>query len=310
MVDLQYWIKAFLLSLLFSSQATDAAECPIPYITETSSVNGWQSLSTQKIIGVLDQAVYLKHGQYQGQPYVAGGHSRPELRLWPELFAGGDLDGLVGDEIVGLLSETNGGSGEQVYLVAAKAADADTAWSAALLGDRVKIRSLSIRERQIVLDVVEAGDNQPLCCGTELNRQLWQLETDRLSLIEKQPQGRLSIRTLAGVRWYLLDRPGDRLQAVHPSCTYLSVEGDQIGFEIAGQRYYGKINEHSPGRISISGIASAEAHSGDLAVSPNSKLLKQLASVNQYTFRAGRLLLVGFDKSQTIRFEFAVFPAE
>lgn len=310
MVDLQYWIKAFLLSLLFSSQSTYADDCPIPYITETGSVRGWQSLSSQKITGIFDQAVYLKQGQYQGQPYVADGHLRPELRLWPELFAGGDLDGQAGDEIVGLLSETNGGSGEQVYLVAAKSADADTVWPAALLGDRVKLRSLSIREQQIVLDVVEAGADQPLCCGTELNRQLWQLANNRLSLIEKQPQGQLSTRTLVSVRWYLLDRPGDRLQAVHPSCTYLSIEGDQIVFEIAGQQYYGKINEHSPGYISISGITSAEANSGDLTVPPNSKLLKQLASVNQYTFRAGRLLLVGFDNQRTTRFEFAIFPAE
>lgn len=30
MVDLQYWIKAFLLSLLFFSQSTYADDCPIP----------------------------------------------------------------------------------------------------------------------------------------------------------------------------------------------------------------------------------------------------------------------------------------
>lgn len=311
MLDLQYGIKAFLLSLLFSSQAIYADECPIPYITETNSVRGWQSLSSQKITGIFDQEVYLKHGQYRGQPYVAAGRSRPELRLWPELFASGDLDGQTGDEVVGLLSETSGGSGEQVYIVVAKP-NSDMVWPAALLGDRVKLRSLSIREQQIVLDVVEAGDKQPLCCGTELNRQLWQLENNRLSLIEKQPQGQLSIQTLVGARWYLLDRPGDRLQAVHPSCTYLRVEGDQIIFEIAGQQYYGKITEHSPGHISISGLglASGQTGSRELMLSPNDKLLKQLASVNQYTFRAGRLLLVGLENQRVIRFEFAVFPAE
>jgi len=278
-------------------------------LSETDSAAGWQSLSSIKVSGVFDQAVYLTHGQYQGQAWPDS-HSRPELRLWPELFAAGDIDGQAGDETVSLLSETSGGSGERVYLLAAQTTgDSNQVWPAALLGDRVKLRALWIRDKQIVLDLVEAGPDQPLCCGTELNRQIWQLDNDRLSLMEKQHQGQLSIQAWADERWYLLDRPGDRLQAVHPSCTYLSVDGNQIVFEVSGRRYLGKLTEHSPGRINISDITSDEAGNNGMAL-PQNSLLKQLALVNQYSFRAGRLLLVGFENQRVLSFEFAIMPAE
>lgn len=309
-VDCQYWISILLISLILSSQAGHADECPIPKLSETDSTAGWQSLSSINVSGVFDQAVYLKHGQYQGQAWPDS-HSRPELRLWPELFATGDLDGQAGDEIVGLLSETSGGSGERVYLLAAQTTGGlNQAWPAALLGDRVKVRALWIRDRQIVLDVVEAGPDQPLCCGTELTRQIWRLDNDSLSLMEKQHQGQLSIQAWADARWYLLDRPGDRLQAVHPSCTYLSLEGNQIVFEVSGRRYLGKLTEHSPGRINISDITSDEAGSNNGIALPQNSLLKQLAPVNQYSFHAGRLLLVGFENQRVLSFEFAIMPAE
>jgi len=309
-VDFQHWIRILLISLILFSQTGHTDECPIPDLSETDAVAGWKFLSSIKVSGVFDQAVYLNHGQYQGQAWPDS-HSRPELRLWPELFATGDLDGQAGDEFVGLLSETSGGSGERVYLVAAQmAGNSKQSWPAALLGDRVKLRALWIRDRQIMLDVVEASPDQPLCCGTELNRQIWRLDNDKLSLMEKRHQGQLSIQSWAGARWYLLDQPGDRLQAVHPSCTYLSVEGNQIVFEVSGRRYLGKLTEHTPGRINISDIVSDEAGSNNAMALPQASLLKQLASVSQYSFRAGRLLLVGFENQQVLSFEFAIMPVE
>jgi hypothetical protein len=309
-VDLRHWIRILLISLILSSQTGHTDECPIPDLSETDAAAGWQFLSSIKVSGVFDQAVYLNHGQYQGQAWPDS-HSRPELKLWPELFAIGDLDGQAGDEVVGLLSETSGGSGERVYLVVTQmAGNSNQTWPAALLGDRVKLRALSIHDRQIVLDVVEAGPGQPLCCGTELNRQIWRLDNDKLSLMEKQLQGHLSIRAWAGARWYLLDRPGDRLQAVHPSCTYLSVEGNQIVIEVSGRRYLGKLTEYSPGRINISDITSDDAGNNNGMALPQNSLLKQLALVNQYSFRAGRLLLVGFENQRVLSFEFAIMPAE
>jgi hypothetical protein len=80
--------------------------------------------------------------------------------------------------------------------------------------------------------------------------------------------------------------------------------------EVSGRRYLGKLTEYSPGRINISDITSDDAGNNNGMALPQNSLLKQLALVNQYSFRAGRLLLVGFENQRVLSFEFAIMPAE
>jgi hypothetical protein len=62
--------------------------------------------------------------------------------------------------------------------------------------------------------------------------------------------------------------------------------------------------------INISDITSDDAGNNNGMALPQNSLLKQLALVNQYSFRAGRLLLVGFENQRVLSFEFAIMPAE
>lgn len=291
-----------LLMLLLSRPLS--ADCPLPVLTDDGDGGAWRYLSHLEIAGVFERPVKLKGGQYQGAPFVEGGHSRPELRLWPELSAVGDLNGQPGDEIVGLLSETSGGSGERVYLLVAqpKGENEVEAWPAALLGDRVKIRSLRVGDETILVETVESGDGEPMCCGTRLRRQIWRLSGDRLTLETSEELGQLSLAVLQGPTWYLLDRPGDRLQAVHPSCTYLTIDGERIILETEGVHFTGRIAESAPGAIVISGLTPID----ELAItSPENKLLARLSALTNYTFRAGRLYMSGSFEQQPVAFEFA-----
>ena len=159
---------------------------------DSQSAMMWRRLANTSVVGVYDHPVRLSDGQCIGAPFAAGGHSRPLLRLWPKPFAVGDLDGLPGEEVTGLLSETAGGSGEHVYLLAGQVrGDTLSTWPAQLVGDRIKVRALQIKDRQIILDIIEAGEQEPLCCGTVLTRLVWKLGTDGLRLTNKISQGHL-----------------------------------------------------------------------------------------------------------------------
>ena len=287
------------------STSVFAAECSLPLLTQDQNEQVWPYLANITVNGIFDEPVTLRAGQYQGMPFVSDGQSRPELRLWPELLISADLDANPGDEKIGLLSETSGGSGERLYLIAALWRQGQfRALPAVLLGDRVKARSMEVRDRQIILQIIEAGPNQPFCCGTQLSQMTLQLEGGRLIQKAHIVQGELSIDTLQGKHWYLLDRPGDRLNAVHPSCTQMHLQGRHVSWEINGQTYSSIVNEASPGRITISDVTPEPLANG----LPEARLAAELMAVTEYTFRAGRLFLQGQGPKRSLGFEFAPIP--
>lgn len=298
--------RAFVLMAMawLSGAFASAEECFLPLI-EPEQEAIWPYLADSTVSGIFDRPVTLKHGQYEGLPFVPDGHARPALRLWPELMRSADLDGRGGEEKIGLLSETSGGSGERVYLLAARSIDGGYhAWPAVLIGDRVKVRSLRIRNAEIVLEIVEAGPDEAFCCGTQLSRLVYRLSDRGLVLKDREIQGRLSIGILQDTHWVLLDRPGERLNALHPACVEMWVQDDQITWDVGGQRYTGILDEKEPGNIAISNVAPA-IPDPDADRSQQERLIARLSKVVHYTFRAGRLLLTGPDNRRALAFEFA-----
>ena len=292
------------ICLLLTTHA-HAEVCANPFDGDPQAAMMWRRLADMPVVGVYDHPVRLSGGEFLGEPFVAGGSSRPVLRLWPELFSIGDLDGQAGEEIVGLLSETSGGSGERVYLIVAKLAETTAATVPAwLAGDRVKVRGLQIKDRRIILDIVEAGELEPLCCGTTLSRLALTLEPNGLRLAEKISQGFLSLRVVEGQTWQLVDE-GTTRPPVYARCTTLTVSGEEITGHIGDKRYSGKIIETAPGQIAISRLASSVETGPDAPTAQEESYLSLLASVTQYTFLAGRLTLVGMRADHPVMLKFA-----
>jgi len=296
--------QALLISACCWCMAVDAAECSIIAVNKDQTEQVWPYLSNISVSGVFEEAVTLRAGQYEGAPFVPDSHVRPQLRLWPELLLSADLDGKAGDEKIGLLSETSGGSGERVYLgVANKEGDSFRALPAELIGDRVEVRSMMVQDRNIVMQIIEAGPNQPMCCGTQSTQLIWRLEDGHLILRERLIQGELSLELISGINWVLLDRPGDRLNAVHPSCISLRIQGNRIDLEVDGHSLNGTITETSPGQIVISDVMP-ELQSNE---TPYARLIADLITAERYIFRAGRLLLSGNGTDRSVNFEFAAY---
>ena len=81
----------------------------------------------------------------------------------------------------------------------------------AAVGDRVQIRNGRTSGNLVVLDVVQAGASDPLCCPGELVTRAWRRDGSALREEPAIATGRLSLSILAGDTWTLrnwdLDTP-------------------------------------------------------------------------------------------------------
>ena len=143
--------------------------------------------------GIDDSSVTLVNGGWEGQPWVEGGAARPRAGLADGFDVRGDMDGDGSDERVVLLWTSSGGSGTFDYLaVVARAPDGKAVNTAtAPLGDRVKVHAARIEEGSLVLDVVQAGPNDAMCCPGQKVRRTFALEGSGLMEISSEDLGRI-----------------------------------------------------------------------------------------------------------------------
>lgn len=233
----------------------------------------------------------LRDGRYEGEPYVEGGAGHPAVRLIASMTASGELDGAPGEEVVALLAETSHGSGERIYLAVFQLRDARLVNVATTdVGDRVKLRRLSVEGGAIVLDVVQTGPGEAMCCGTQLARKTYRLESGRLQRVASQVVGRLSLAAISRLEWVLDEMNGKPLSQGAQPPTF-AVNGDVASGFGGCNRFSGPIKENAPGKVSIGDLAATMMACDDAQMSLEDEYLRSLRQVSAYTFLAGRLAL-------------------
>ncbi len=121
----------------------------------------------------------LSGGEYQEQ-IVPGAASKLIIRLL-ELHAIGDLNGDGAQDAAAILVSSSGGSGTFFDLAAVINEKGVPKHVASVrLGDRVKIKSVTIKSGEIVLEMVKHGPKDPLCCPTQEVSQSYKLQGDKL----------------------------------------------------------------------------------------------------------------------------------
>jgi hypothetical protein len=153
-----------------AAQATPSAvpEVESPEAAPTVAAEGWevvlgnleyQSEFTQSGVAPLHDGVY-------SEPAAPGSASETVVHL-TDSIATGDLDGDGTPDAAVVLATDTGGSGVFMDLAAVVVVDGMPFNVAiALLGDRAQINSLSIRDGEIVVDMITQGPNDPMCCPT------------------------------------------------------------------------------------------------------------------------------------------------
>ncbi len=138
---------------------------------------------------VSQKKVKLVNGRYE-----AGSGTDYLLAVMADPIALKDINGDGLSDAAVVVGENLGGSGVfESLLVIFNQNGVPTQWADAPLGDRVKINSITIQDdRQIVLDMLASGPNDPACCPSLAEKQGYRLTKGGLFLswlTSKTPTG-------------------------------------------------------------------------------------------------------------------------
>ena len=249
-------------------------------------------LKAATVSGIFDQAVTLADGVYHGAPAEPGAASHPTATLWEPSVHFGDVDGAAGSEAVALLSSSSGGSGEFVHVAVFGVRDGALAnLGTAPVGDRVRLQSLWLERGRIVMDVIEAGPGDAVCCPTQVARKAYGMEGGALKQLSSEVRGVLGVSMLAANEWLLADMDGEPLPAgTEPPLIHF--EGGTVRGFAGCNRFTAPVTETKPGEIAIGpGAVATKKACPPPQMELEQKFLARLDAVNRYTYQAGDLAL-------------------
>jgi heat shock protein HslJ len=241
--------------------------------------------------GIYDNAVPLRDGLYEGEPFVPGGASRHRVELLdvPPILHDMDGDGI--DEAAVLLAESSGGSGVSTFLAVVSCRDGRAVnVGTSGLGNRVMIRSIAGKEGAIVVQVVATGPGEPLCCPTRNVRNTYRLRNGNLLLASSEDMGTLSLADVKGIPWRL-SRLG-RNERVPEGVKVTAVFGEgRISGSGGCNRYSAAVVETGPLGFSIGPAASTKMACPDPAGGFEDRYFSALQAANRFGFLLGNLVL-------------------
>ena len=138
--------------------------------------------------------VILKDGLWEGQAYMKGGAARPRVGLVKDICMSGDLDGDGTDEQIAVLWQSASGTGSYIYIAVMHRKNGQLENTAtALAGDRVKIKGGRVDNGKIIIDVLQSGENDAMCCPTQHATRRWTLDSGQLNEEEIELMGEHSV---------------------------------------------------------------------------------------------------------------------
>lgn len=190
-------MKRFLLLLILLVSAAACQERSDQQFFDsefTATPPSFPELMNATYRGINDTPVSLVDGEWQGEPYIEGGASRPTVGLAGNFSLYGDVDGDGADEAVALIWSSSGGSGtfDYISVMDRDAQGVVVNTGTAPLGDRVKVQSAEVADGRIVIDVIQAGPQDAACCPGQKVRRIFNLYGARLVEMESEDLGRVS----------------------------------------------------------------------------------------------------------------------
>ena len=150
-----------------------------------------------------DGTATLTDGAFS-EPAAPGSATETKVTLLPEHTTYGRLDGQ--DVATVVLVTDPGGSGTFYNLHLMVSQDGQpTEVASTSLGDRIQINSIAVDSNQIVIDMVQAGPDDPMCCPSQQVIKTYELQGDQLVETSSQVVGAEDgeSATLEGTQWIL-----------------------------------------------------------------------------------------------------------
>lgn len=259
------------------------------------SAPDFSELAEATYTGIYEEPVTLTNGKWEGKPFTENSASRPSVSLVGNFHKTGELTGDGKEVAVVMLTESSGGSGTFQYLaVVGRTGGKLTNMGTAPVGDRVQTIRAWIENESILMDVVQAGPDDAMCCPTQVTHRVWQLRSGNLEEVSAKATGTLSLEILKGSDW-ILDRFSWHDPApAEPEIT-LTFSENKVAGEGGCNRYFGGVEESSPGEISFGPLGATRMMCSDEAMALESRYHKALEGVTGYSFVAEQLVLSYLD---------------
>ena len=271
-----------LLSLTGQYSCSSEKEGPAPTLAEAMEA---------EYSGIYDSPVQLTGGRYKGEPFVKDSAARPTLKLLGELCVQGDLDGDGREESVVLLLENSGGSASFPYIALLERREGivTNTWTGPV-GDRVQVRSLRVDSGTLMMEVIQHGPGEPMCCPTEKALRNWVM--DGRELVEGVPvvTGTVSVADLEGVEWILESFGPDEAYPGDPPVTIIFGK-EKVSGSGGCNRYFAEITEIAPRVIKFGMIGGTRMACGDDVARVEDRFLDTVGGAVGYGFLAGKLSL-------------------
>ncbi|MCP4284985.1 MAG: META domain-containing protein [Gammaproteobacteria bacterium] len=243
-----------------------------------------QALGNMSYAGIHDTPVKLDNGTYEGEPYAPGGASRPRVELLTDLYTVSDD---TGTSFV-LLSESAGGTGSNLYLAAVSPAGVNT--GTVLIGDRVDVISLRSNNGKAILEYVTTGPGEPACCPTLRVSGTYAMQADGLAELSREEQGSISLASLAGTQWRLLQL--DRETAVPDNVAVTAMfDAQRISGSAGCNRYFAGVTAATPYELTIAPAGATRVACPPPQMEIEGRFLGALENATQFNFRLGKLVI-------------------
>jgi len=279
------------INLLLITASVCSCSGPDSATLESSGAPSVFELTRATYSGIRDEPVTLADGRWEDEPFVEDGVSRPTVGLVDHFILTGDLnqDGL--DEAVALLWESSGGSGNRLFLAAMGRRNNDIEnFGTTLIGDRVQIRSGTVDDGRVTLDIVRAGPEDAACCPTEKARVAWALSEDGLSRVADETIGTLSLADLGGHGWVLTELGREQRLPEDVEISLL-FQDDRVSGSSGCNNYFAGVLAPNPGELAFNGMGATRMACPEPRMDLERRYLSALAGASGYRFHAGRLVL-------------------
>ena len=264
-------------------------------VTGSRSAPTAAELAGATYTGIEDQGpVTLSGGKWAGQPLIEGGASVPALWLSERFYLTGDLDQDGTDEAVAHLTYSSGGMGNFGYLAVMGRKGREIVLQAiGLVGDRVQIRAACLDGGSVVLDVLQVGPGDGMCCPRQLATRTFSIENGKLVETASEVTGTVSLATLEGKDWVLRKLDADDGTPTAGQAT-LIFESGKVSGSTGCNWYQGSVSEgESATSLVIGPLATTRMACPEPLMAQEHAFLERLGQAELFQFLVGDLVLSG-----------------
>jgi heat shock protein HslJ len=264
--------------------------------------------ATYKSQYTISPTVTLQNGRYS-EPVAPGSATETVIRMTRHL-AYGDMNGQPSAAVVLVTDPGGSGTFYDLHLMFAPQGQAVNP-ATAFLGDRVQINSIKIENSLIVVDMVQAGPNDPLCCPSQHVIKSFSWEKDNLVEVSSEVvEDSATTPQLVGPVWqWQQSQMSDGMTWEPPDPASYTIE-----FTAEGQvSIQADCNKASGGYTSDGSSLTITLGPMTLAACPPQSLsdqyLAQLGAAATYSFQEGDLYIDLRDGSGRMHFSAAASQA-